>query len=130
MKEKLQKQIDDFKSVMDTLPVNTIQNRNKKKNYIETEKNNQNKVLENIKNEINMRKKHLESFQENSNIHKLQEDLKKCNIMQEWNKYNTPYEKMHLDYYLYQLHRYYKEDLKSVNTCIMTIISSFSKVGI
>jgi len=37
---------------------------------------------------------------------------------------------MHLDYYLYQLHRYYKEDLTSVNNCIKKMIDSFKKVDI
>mgnify|MGYP007070220197 CR=1 FL=1 len=57
-------------------------------------------------------------------------EIEKCNIVNEWNQYNTAFEKMHLDYYLYQLHRYYKEDLNGLNECIKRLIQSFDKVEI
>ena len=130
MKEKLEQQYADFKNVLDVLPTNNKFNRQKKLDYIleETKKNSE--LIENIKQEINRRLSVFENLQVNPNIDELEKKLEQCSIINEWNQYNTPYEKMHLDYYLYQLHRYYKEDLTSVNTCINKIIESFNKVGI
>ena len=37
---------------------------------------------------------------------------------------------MHLDYYLYLLSHYYKEDLKTVNEWLLTIFKAFKTVGL
>ena len=37
---------------------------------------------------------------------------------------------MHLDYYLYQLHKFYKEDLKNINIVIQKILEAFKRVGV
>lgn len=130
MKEKLEQKYNDFKNVYDVLPTNNKFNRQKKLDYIEEEEKNTNEFIDNIQKEINKRLSEFDNLHINPNINELEQKLEQCSIINEWNQYNTPYEKMHLDYYLYQLHRYYKEDLTSVNTCINKIIESFNKVGI
>ena len=130
MIEELNSKYEEFKGVIDILPVNTKYNRKRKIDYIDGEVENDNKRLESVKKEIEKRIRQFEGLKENDKIKKLESELEKCNIANEWNQYNTAYEKMHLDYYLYQLHRYYKDDLVSVNTCIRKIIESFKKVEI
>lgn len=130
MIDEINGKYENFKNVLDVLPVNTKFNRKRKREYILEEMENDNKRLEIVKKEIESRISKFNTYKENSDISKLEGDLEKCNILNEWNSYNNSYEKMHLDYYLYQLHRYYKEDLASVNTCIKTVIESFKKVDI
>ena len=130
MIEELTSKYEDFKGVIDILPVNTKYNRKRKIEYIDEEINNDNGRLLQVKKEIEKRIRQFEGLKLNDKIEKLKQELEKCNIANEWNSYNTSYEKMHLDYYLYQLHLYYKEDLISVNACIKKIIESFKKVEI
>lgn len=130
MIEELNNKYNDFKGVIDILPVNTKYNRKRKTDYILEEIENDNKRLEQVKKEIEKRINSFSSLEVNNKIQELEHELEKCNIVNEWSNYNTAYEKMHLDYYLYQLHRYYKEDLVSVNACIKKILESFKKVEI
>jgi len=130
MIEELNSKYEEFKGVIDILPINTKYNRKRKIDYIDGEIENDNKRLQSVKKEIEKRIRQFEGLKENDKIKKLESELEKCNIANEWNQYNTAYEKMHLDYYLYQLHRYYKDDLVSVNACIRKIIESFKKVEI
>ena len=130
MIEELEKKYEEFKNIIDILPTNNKDNRKKKMDYIVEEENNSNNLISDVKQEIKERLGKFDSLIENPDIKKLEDELEKCSIINEWNIYNTSYEKMHLDYYLYQLHRYYKEDLTSVNACIKRIIDSFNKVGI
>mgnify|MGYP006916022975 CR=1 FL=1 len=130
MIDDLNNKYAEFKGVIDILPVNTKYNRKRKIDYITDEEKDDNALLDAVKNEINKRLSDLNALKENEKIQLLRDELEKCNIVNEWNNYNTAYEKMHLDYYLYQLHRYYKEDLESVNACLNKIIESFKKVEI
>ena len=108
MIEELNTKYEEFKGVIDILPVNTKYNRKRKVDCITEQIDTDNKLLENIKKEIERRLSGLKSLEPNDKILALEKEIEKCNIANEWNEYNTPYEKMHLDYYLYQLHRYYK----------------------
>ena len=130
MIEELNNKYEEFKNIIDVLPVNNKDNRKKKMDHITDEENNSKDMLNAVKDEMNNRLSKLEALKENPDIKKTANELEKCNIINEWNIYNTSYEKMHLDYYLYQLHRYYKEDLASVNNCIKKILEAFNKVGI
>lgn len=130
MIEELNGKYTEFKGVIDILPVNTKYNRKRKIDYIlDEEKNDQERLLV-VKKEIESRISKFNNLEVNNDIQKLEEQLEKCNICNEWNTYNTAYEKMHLDYYLYQLHKYYKDNLDGVNACIKKIIEVFNKVGI
>ena len=130
MIDELNNKYTEFKDVIDVLPTNTKYNRKRKMDYILEERDNDTNRLEIVKKEIEFRIDKFNALMRNNNIKKVEEELEKCNIMSEWNSFNTAYEKMHLDYYLYQLDRYYKEDLVSVNTCIKKILDSFKKVDI
>ncbi len=130
MIEELNQKYDEFKGVIDILPVNTKYNRKRKVDCITEQSDSDNKLLDEIKKEIERRLIPLKSLTVNNKIAILEKEKEKCNIANEWNEYNTPYEKMHLDYYLYQLHRYYKDNLAGVNECIKRILESFQKVEI
>lgn len=130
MIEKITKQIEDFKNIVEVLPTNNKENRKKKREYINNEKNKSNSLLNDVVKEIFSRTKVLDDLVENPSIGIFEAELKKCNIMNEWSTYNTAYEKMHIDYYLYQLHRYYKNDFKSINNCIKKVLEAFKRVNI
>lgn len=130
MIDELINKYDQFKGVIDVLPINTKNNRNRKISYIADEEERDYVRLELVKKEIEKRLSVFGDLKKNDKIEELTIALEKCDIVNEWNEYNSAYEKMHLDYYLYQLHRYYKDDLKSVNTCIKKILESFNKVNI
>ena len=114
----IEQQIKEEQQIIDTLPEKTIDNRKKKQEYIEKKlaevKDCEKKLLD----EMKKRYLKLEQVSENESISALKEEEKKLTLFKKWNNYNTSYEKMHLDYYLYQLHCYYKDDLKSVNACL------------
>ena len=130
MIEELSKHYDEFKKVLDILPTNFKSNISKKIACINDEYEKDNILIQNVKEEIERRISVFDNLVENEDIKKYKEKIEGCNIVYEWNNYNTSYEKMHLDYYLYQLNKCYKEDLESVNSCIRTIIDSFKMVGI
>ena len=130
MIDELNNKYTEFKNVIDILPVNTKYNRKRKIDYIIDEQKHDNDRLSIIKKEIELRINKFNSLTVNSQIKELKDQLEKCNIINEWNVYNFAYEKMHLDYYLYQLHRYYKDNLDGVNACIKKIVDVFHKVGI
>ena len=130
MIEELTAKYEELKGVIEVLPTNTKYNRKRKLDYIADEEKNDEERINNVTNEIEERLAKYKILKENPEISKLDSEIEKCEIVNEWNPYNTPYEKMHLDYYLYQLHRYYKEDLESVNACIKKIIESFKNVNI
>ena len=130
MIEELEAKYEEYRGVIEVLPVNTKYNRKRKLEYLDERIDEDQKLIEKINKEIDTRLEELNGLVVNDKIQKLTEELEKCNIVNEWNPYNTAYEKMHLDYYLYQLHRYYKEDLDGLNECIKRILESFKKVEI
>jgi hypothetical protein len=130
MIEEFNNKYNEVKNIIETLPTNNIGNRKRKTSYILEQKEEDNKNQDLVIKEIESRLKQFSNLKENEEIEKLKNELAKCNVLNEWNPYNTSYEKMHLDYYLYQLSRYYKDDLDGVNECINKIIESFKKVGI
>ena len=129
MIEDFRVKIDEFKELVNTLPTNNIANRRKKKETIAKEKERIEEIIEETKAEIKKRMDKINSY-EMEDTTEYENKLSACRMLYELSDYNSPFEKMHLDYYLYQLHRYYKEDFESVNTCIKKIIESFNKVGI
>ena len=130
MKDQIQNQLDDIRNIVSVLPTNNKENREKKAKYLDEEETKLILLLSEIERELKTRIGKLESLKENAEINELEDELKKCSILHEWSKYNTSYEKMHLDYYLYQLHRYYRNDLVNTNECIRKIIEAFKNVGI
>ena len=130
MIDELNNKYSDLKNVIDILPTNTKYNRKRKIDYILDEEKKDNERINFVKKEIESRINIFEELKPNDKINEIEKEIEKCNIINEWNEFNSAYEKMHLDYYLYQLHKYYKENLESVNICIKKIIDSFKKVDI
>lgn len=130
MIEELEKEYDGLKDVIEILPIKTKDAKSRKQKLLDEEKEKDKKRISNIKREIEKRLQVFNNLHINPDIENLKKEKETCNIMNEWNEYNTSYEKMHLDYYLYQLHRYYKEDLKSVNECLNRLIETFKRVDI
>ena len=130
MRNELDSHFDEFKGVYEVLPSNNKENRKKKNEYLQEEVKRNKQLRENVEQEIKSRLKKFDELKENSKIKTTFEKLEKCNITNEWNEYNTSYEKMQLDYYLYQLSEYSKEDLNGVNNCLRKILEAFNNVGI
>lgn len=130
MIDELNEYYNGIKNVMEIMPTNNKSNINKKVAYIDEEIKKDDERIDCVKKEIESRLNKFNMFNVDENISKYEIELKKCNILDEWNNYNTSFEKMHLDYYLYQLKKYYKEDLLGVNSCIKRIIESFKTVGV
>ncbi len=130
MIDELNKYYGEVKEVLDVLPTNNKNNVKKKIIYIEEELKKDNDKISLVKNQIESVLHKFDVLKVDDTPEKIKLEIEKCNILNEWNIYNTSYEKMNLDYYLYQLDRYYKEDLASVNSCIKKIIESFKKVDI
>ena len=130
MIDELNEYYNGIKNVMEIMPTNNKSNINKKVAYIDEEIKKDDERIDCVEKEIESRLNKFNMFNVDENISKYEIELKKCNILDEWNNYNTSFEKMHLDYYLYQLKKYYKEDLLGVNSCIKRIIESFKTVGV
>lgn len=130
MKEDLLKEISDFKTVLENMPTNNIKNRTNKEKVILEEKENKQQLLNKVETKLKIFKESFSSLKPNGKIDNINKSLETCKFLNEWNKYNTAYEKMHLDYYLYLLSHYYKEDLKTVNEWLLTIFKAFKTVGL
>ena len=130
MKEKLNQEFETFSSVYDVLPENNALNRKKKNEYLNEEINKTTLRLENVKKEIDKRIQRITSLEENTQLKEYETELEKCCILNEFTPYNTSYEKMHLDYYLYELHRYYKNDFKTIEDCLKKILDAFKRVHV
>lgn len=130
MVEKLKKEYEELKDVIEILPTKTKEAKSRKQKIIEEEKEKDKKRLKFVNDEIEKRLQTFSRLQPNPEIKSLEKEKETCSIVNEWSDYNTAFEKMHLDYYLYQLHRYYKEDLKSVNECLNRLLDAFKKVDI
>ena len=128
--EALLAKIEANKKLIETLPENTIANRKKKTDFISKEINEMKKFSSDILSEMKTRFDKIDSVKISDGLLTIKEEEKTLESLKKINNFNTPYEKMHLDYYLYQLHRYYKEDLNSVNACIKALLQTFSNVGI
>ena len=130
MKDKLNQEFSDFSSVYSVLPENNAANRKKKSEYLEAEINKTVSRLKKVKDEIDNRIKRITSLSENVKLQEYEAELEKCSVLNEFSPYNTPYEKMHLDYYLYQLHHYYKNDFKGVEDCLKKALEAFQGVHV
>jgi len=128
--QELKSRIDNAKKLLETLPVNTIANRKKRTDFIALEISDMKKIQNEVVSEMKNRFLSLEAIKENEELKSLKDQEEKLAQIRKLSNYNTPYERMHLDYYLYQLHRYYKEDLNSVNSCINLLLQTFVNVGI
>ena len=128
MKDALIEKYDEFKNVLDVMPTNNKNNKQKKYEFIKEEEIFNEKFLKLILEEIERRKSRLEGLVVNEAIAEKENELNGL-LTLVWNEYNTSYEKMELDRYLYKLSSY-KDNLTKANECIRKIIDSFNHVGI
>ena len=78
MIEELTSKYDEFKGVIDILPVNTKYNRKRKIDYITEEEANDNKRLEQVKTEIEKRIRQFNGLKLNDKIEKLKDKIKEA----------------------------------------------------
>jgi hypothetical protein len=130
MKEQLETKFSEINDLIALLPTNNKSAIEKKRNYIDTNKAEIDELLVDVRAELQKRVDKIAAIKVNDQINDLEAQLQSCNIFHEWTSFNDSYQKLHLDYYLYRLHRYYNDDLISTNECIRKIISEFKGVGI
>ena len=128
MKDALIEKYDEFKSVLDVMPTNNKNNKQKKYEFIKEEEIFNEKFLKLVLEEIERRKSRLEGLVVNEAIAEKEAELNGL-LPLVWNEYNTSYEKLELDYYLYKLSNY-KDNLAKANECIRKIIDNFNHAGI
>lgn len=128
---KLLEKIETDKEILSTMPKNNKKNIAKyiqkvqelKKEY-ETEK-------EKTYKEISKNYKKIVEITENTEIAKLKSELEEIStFLQLIDEIQTSYEKMGLDKKIYKLNRFYKENLESVNSEILSCINKFAETGI
>lgn len=130
MNDIIDTEITEFNLLLNTLPTNNAKNREKRVRIIQSKLESTTNDIKIIQTEILKRVDLITKKSKNKEIESLKEKLSTFEVINELNSFITSYEKMHLDYYLYQLHRYYNEDLSSVNACINKILNSFNTTGI
>lgn len=129
MLDKLQESINAINENLSILPTETKKNKVEYIKYIDSELNEYNIKLNEATKELEGRyQKYLKKYTlgpdpEVSNDIDIM-SLKYCN-----SSFDS-YERMNLNYYVYEIGHYYKEDLDKVNEIILSFIDSFSKVGI
>ena len=128
MKDALIEKYDEFKNVLDVMPTNNKENKQKKFEFIKEEEIFNEKFLKLVMEEIERRKSVINNMVVNEAISEKENELNGL-LALIWNDYNTSYEKLELDYYLYKLSNY-KDNLSKVNECIRKIIENFNHVGI
>ena len=128
---KLLEKIEADKEILSTMPKNNKKNIAKyiqkvqelKKEY-ETEK-------EKTYKEISKNYKKIVEIAENTEIAKLKSELEEIStFLQLLDEIQTSYEKMGLDKKIYKLNRFYKENLESVNSEILSCINKFAEAGV
>ena len=129
MKNELSQEFNSLKEALEIMPKNNKKNKTKYLKYINDKLEKYQSLEKNILKEINIRTNKIynssvpTSFNDKS-LDKIKEEI---DIQNEW---NTPYEKSKLDYYIYEITHFYKDDFTNLNEDISKAIQIFSKVGI
>ncbi len=131
MIDELNRNIDNIKEVLNTLPKNNKKNLKAYKDElirVYNEFKNQKEVLEK---ELEKRKIKVSNLFRNECIVKEKEELKALedNLLL-FTDTNTSYEKSNLDKNIYNVSKYYKYSLDKVNEDILDIIQTFLTIGI
>ena len=125
----IQKAIDAINNNLSILPTDTKKNKAEYVKYIDLQLEEYNQKLKQVTEEMDARyNKYIAKYTKGSDM-----DAKE-NIDILAIKFNNElfdsYERMDLPHYIYEMGRYYKDDLDKTNEIIFTIIEAFSKVGI
>jgi len=124
--------IETQKEILSTLPVNTKKNKGVYLERVKKCRDEYKYIEKQILKEI--KKVYEEELGENMDDDGLTDKLNKMNkfegILTAIDKVKTPYEKMKLDRPIYNLRRFYRKNLQTINQEIRNCIDLFSKVGI
>ena len=126
MIQEIQDEIKLIKDNINTLPKNNKANIQKFKDYIDDIKDKYNNQFRNINNEILNRYNKL-TVMETIELTKESLDYEFLNLV---DSNTNSYEKMGLDYKIYKLKYFYKDNLKEINDLIRDIINNFKDAGI
>ena len=129
MKSELEKHYEELKDVLAVLPTNTKANKKKKTQILEDEEKQNNNNISLTLDEIKRRISPLDSLQKNTEIEAMVNKLNTYYEDTDTKAYSSPYEKMHLDFYLYNLKVSSKENLKDVNMYLRKILKAFESAG-
>ena len=129
MKNELSKEFNFLKETLEIMPKNNKKNKAKYLEYLNDKLEHYQSLEKDVLKEINIR---ANKFYESSNfisfdnvlLDKIKEEIE---LQNEW---NTPYEKSKLDYYIYEIIHFYKDDFTNLNEDISKAIQIFSKVGV
>ncbi|NMA51303.1 MAG: hypothetical protein GX951_05630 [Mollicutes bacterium] len=129
MKDKLVKDIENITSILGTLPTNNKKNKEKYKSYLKEQIDLHIEKRDKVKKEILSRYNKI-IFENNKdadipNISELDINFIRCS-----SSYYDSLEKMNLNYLLYELSHFYKNNLEKINEVIIQIIKEFEKTGI
>lgn len=131
MINELKQKIEMSKNVLDTLPKNNNKNISKYKMEISNLLDEYKLIKSNVLNEIKTRYNKLSKIEVNSNLSKLNkeiEDIKRGFYL--LSNYNSSYEKLGLDKYIYNISKYYKNNLEYVNENIIHVLDIFNNAKV
>lgn len=127
----MNKRLDHYKELLQVLPRNNVKNS---KSYLEKATIMQNAAIEYKKElikEISKRYKNIIITDENEEVKSLENYLEGMkNNLYLLNEYNDSFEKSGLNEVLYDLRKFYKNDLTKVNNDILSALQKFQMVGI
>lgn len=130
MIEELEEEIKTLKNNMETLPKDNASNLEKYYDYVKLIHQNYNYKMDVVNMELDQR--YLSLLPNNINkkiqLQKEKVDSFKKDIL--FNDYETSYEKMNVDKYLYDIGHFYKNDLDKVNEDILLCIKTFKEYGL
>ncbi len=130
MKEQLENHYKELKEVLDVLPTKTKNNRQKKKDYLKEEEQENNKNIYMVLDEIKRRINPLINLEPNPQINEMINKLNAYYSDTDTSVYSSAYEKMHLDFYLYNIKESSKDNLSDVNKYLRKVIDSFKKANL
>lgn len=128
---KLLEKIEADKEILSTMPKNNKKNIAKYIQKVQELKKEYEIEKEKTYKEISKNYKKIVEITENTEIAKLKSELEEIStFLQLIDEIQTSYEKMGLDKKIYKLNRFYKENLESVNSEILSCINKFAETGI
>lgn len=129
--DKIKEMITNDKEVLSVLPQNNVRNRKKYIEKLEELINKYNNYKNDVYERVNNNYEKLINVAENTNLNiKKDKALGLSKYFYLFNEYNTSYEKMGLDVIIYNLRKYYKDNLETVNNNILDALNKFENVGV
>lgn len=129
MLEKLKEDIDTVTKIIETLPKNTLKNKDKYYSYLEEVKGKYSFLNEQIKNELILRyEKYKKSINKQVGLTRPLDSLVSEFLLT--NEHTTSYQKLEFDRLLYDINHFYKDNLEQNNINILKCIEIFKNAGI